>query len=97
MNLQEAAEDRVLAIGLRWNGQNQLLLLEEMTDAAEKKLLQDFGSALNAPPGPRKTPSTARSSASMEKTTATWHACDGVSARRAPSASSGSARLRVRL
>ncbi|MSU66056.1 MAG: DNA polymerase [Opitutus sp.] len=38
--------DRVLAIGLRGGGRNQLLLLEAMTDAAEKKLLEEFGAAL---------------------------------------------------
>jgi DNA polymerase, archaea type len=42
------AEDRVLAIGLRGGGRNQLLLLEAMTDAAEKKLLQEFCVALEA-------------------------------------------------
>ncbi|MGH7945805.1 MAG: DNA polymerase domain-containing protein [Opitutaceae bacterium] len=40
------AEDRILAIGLRTNGQNRLLLLDEMTDEAERKLLVEFGSAL---------------------------------------------------
>ncbi|HEY1110044.1 MAG TPA: DNA polymerase domain-containing protein, partial [Opitutaceae bacterium] len=40
------AEDRVLAIGLRVAGQNRLLLLAEMTDAAEKKLLEEFNAAL---------------------------------------------------
>ncbi len=39
-------DDRVLAIGLRSGGTNRLLLLEAATDAAEKKLLQDFGAAL---------------------------------------------------
>lgn len=39
-------EDRVLAIGLRSGGENRLLLLEEMTDAAEKKLLESFNAAL---------------------------------------------------
>ncbi|MEO6246545.1 MAG: DNA polymerase domain-containing protein, partial [Opitutaceae bacterium] len=38
--------DRVLAIGLRVGGKNRLLLLDEPTDAAEKKLLQDFTAAL---------------------------------------------------
>ncbi len=38
--------DRVLAIGLRCGGRNQLLLLEAMTDAAEKKLLQEFNTVL---------------------------------------------------
>ncbi len=42
------AEDRVLAVGLRIGGRNQLLLIEAMTDAAEKKLLEDFGAALIA-------------------------------------------------
>src|SRR5688500_66543 len=40
------AEDRVLAIGLRVGGVNRLLLLEEMTDAAEQKLLGEFCAAL---------------------------------------------------
>ena len=40
------AEDRILAIGLRFAGQNRLLLLDEMTDVAERKLLGDFCSAL---------------------------------------------------
>ena len=40
------AGDRVLAIGLRFNGKNRLLLLEEMTDAAEKKLLESLNAAL---------------------------------------------------
>ena len=38
--------DRVLAIGLRVRGRNRLLVLEEMTDEAEKKLLEDFNAAL---------------------------------------------------
>ncbi|MEI6464792.1 MAG: DNA polymerase domain-containing protein [Verrucomicrobiota bacterium] len=42
------AEDRVLAIGLRSGGKNQLLLLTEPTDAAEKALLQEFTVALLA-------------------------------------------------
>jgi len=42
------AEDRVLAVGLRVSGLNQLLLLDAMTDVAEKKLLEDFGAALVA-------------------------------------------------
>jgi len=41
-------EDRVLAIGLRTGGRNTLLLLEAMTDAAEKQLLLDFNAALAA-------------------------------------------------
>ena len=40
------AEDRVLAIGLRTGGKNKLLLLEEASAAAEKKLLEDFNAAL---------------------------------------------------
>jgi DNA polymerase, archaea type len=40
-------DDRVLAIGMRCGGKNRLLLLEEMTDAAEKKLLEDFCAALH--------------------------------------------------
>ena len=39
-------EDRVLAIGLRLGGKNRLLLLDETTDAAEKKMLGDFSAAL---------------------------------------------------
>lgn len=38
--------DRVLAIGLRIGGRNRLLVLEEMTDAAEKKLLEEFNVAI---------------------------------------------------
>lgn len=38
--------DRVLAIGLRQGGKNRLLLLEAMTDAAEKKLLELFNAVL---------------------------------------------------
>ena len=38
--------DRVLAIGLRSGGRNRLLLLEEMSDAAEAALLRSFNSAL---------------------------------------------------
>jgi len=41
------AEDRVIAIGLRIGGKNRLLLLEAMTDEAERKLLQEFCSALH--------------------------------------------------
>lgn len=40
------AEDRVLAIGLRSQGKNRLILLEAFTDEAEKKLLDDFNAAL---------------------------------------------------
>jgi len=40
--------DRVLAIGMRSGGANELLLLEEMTDAAEKRLLQAFNARLAA-------------------------------------------------
>jgi DNA polymerase I len=39
-------EDRVLAIGLRCGGQNRLLLLEAMTDEAEKRLLESFAAGL---------------------------------------------------
>jgi DNA polymerase I len=39
-------DDRVLAIGLRLAGRPRLLLLEEMTDAAERKLLESFNAAL---------------------------------------------------
>ncbi len=38
--------DRVLAVGLRAAGKNRLLVLEEMTDAAEKKLLEEFNATL---------------------------------------------------
>ena len=38
--------DRVLAIGLRLAGKNRLLVLEAMTDAAEKQLLETFNAAL---------------------------------------------------
>jgi DNA polymerase, archaea type len=41
------ADDRILAIGIRCGGRNRLLLLDEMTDAAEKKLLGEFCSALS--------------------------------------------------
>ena len=41
------AEDRILAIGLRCGGKNCLLSLDEMTDAAEQKLLSEFCSALS--------------------------------------------------
>jgi DNA polymerase elongation subunit (family B) len=40
------AGDRVLAVGLRCGGKNRLLVLDEMTDAAEKKLLIAFNIAL---------------------------------------------------
>lgn len=39
-------DDRVLAIGLRHGGQNRLLVLEELTDAAEKTLLESLNTAL---------------------------------------------------
>lgn len=47
-NFSDAAKpgDRVLAIGLRAGGRNRLLVLEEMTDAAEKKLLESLNAAL---------------------------------------------------
>ncbi len=38
--------DRVLAVGLRCGGKNRLLVLADMTDAAEKKLLLEFTAAL---------------------------------------------------
>jgi DNA polymerase I len=41
------SEDRVLAIGLRQGGRNRLLLLEDMSDAAEKRLLQQWAEALH--------------------------------------------------
>jgi DNA polymerase elongation subunit (family B) len=41
-------DDRVLAIGMRSGGSNELLLLEEMTDEAEKRLLLRFNAALAA-------------------------------------------------
>jgi DNA polymerase elongation subunit (family B) len=40
-------DDRVLAIGLRAGGQNRLLLLEEASDVAEKKLLEQLCAALH--------------------------------------------------
>jgi DNA polymerase I len=40
------AEDRVLAVGLRQGGHNRLLLLEELTDAAEKRLLESLAATL---------------------------------------------------
>ncbi len=40
------AGDRVLAIGLRFGPRNRLLVLEEPTDAAEKKLLESLSHAL---------------------------------------------------
>lgn len=42
------AEDRIIAIGLRCAGKNRLLLIEDDTAAAEKKLLQEFCAALHA-------------------------------------------------
>jgi DNA polymerase elongation subunit (family B) len=41
-------DDRILAIGLRCVGKNQLLVLEEASDAAEKKLLEALNIALAA-------------------------------------------------
>ena len=38
-------EDRVLAIGLRVGGRNRLLVLEDLTDAAEKRLLESLNAA----------------------------------------------------
>ena len=40
------AGDRVLAIGLRFNGRNRLLVLEEFNDGAEKKLLGELNAVL---------------------------------------------------
>jgi DNA polymerase elongation subunit (family B) len=40
--------DRVLAIGMRFAGTDKLLVLDGMTDEAEKKLLQSFNSELAA-------------------------------------------------
>jgi DNA polymerase, archaea type len=42
----ERPEDRVLAIGMRVAGENHLLLLEEMTDAGETRLLQAFNARM---------------------------------------------------
>ena len=42
----EKPEDRVLAIGMRMAGKNQMLLLEDMTDQAERKLLLAFNEQL---------------------------------------------------
>ncbi len=42
----ERPADRVLAIGMRTGGVNRLLLLEDDTDAAEKRLLQAFNEEL---------------------------------------------------
>jgi|CZKI01.1.fsa_nt_gi DNA polymerase I len=44
----EKPGDRVLAIGMRSGGKNHLLLLEDMSDAAEKRLLLAFNSRLAA-------------------------------------------------
>jgi DNA polymerase elongation subunit (family B) len=41
-------DDRILAIGLRNGVKNELLLIEEMSDAGEKKLLEAFNAALAA-------------------------------------------------
>lgn len=40
------AEDRVLAIGLRCGGRNRLLLLDELSPAGEKRLLEALNAAL---------------------------------------------------
>jgi DNA polymerase I len=42
----ELPGDRVLAIGMRMGGRSELLLLEELTDMAEKKLLLAFNARL---------------------------------------------------
>jgi DNA polymerase elongation subunit (family B) len=44
----ERPGDRVLAIGMRTGGANRLLVLDEMSDAAEKRLLLDFNAELAA-------------------------------------------------
>jgi DNA polymerase elongation subunit (family B) len=44
----ERPGDRVLAIGMRSGGTSRLLLLEEMSDAAERRLLLDFNAQLAA-------------------------------------------------
>ena len=41
-------DDRVLAIGLRCAGRNRLLVLDELTDTAEKKLLEELNAVLAA-------------------------------------------------
>jgi DNA polymerase, archaea type len=41
-------DDRVLAIGMRFAGSDKLLLLEEMSDEAEKRLLLSFNAKLAA-------------------------------------------------
>jgi DNA polymerase elongation subunit (family B) len=41
-------EDRVLAIGLRCGGQNEMLVLAEDSDAGEKRLLEEFNTRLGA-------------------------------------------------
>ncbi len=41
-------DDRILAVGLRSGGVNRLLLLDAMTDEAERRLLTEFGAALAA-------------------------------------------------
>src|SRR5580692_11294021 len=41
-------EDRVLAIGLRFGAHDRTLVLDELTDAAEKKLLADLNTVLAA-------------------------------------------------
>lgn len=40
-------EDRVLAIGLRFGGRNRMLVLEAMTDEAEKRLLESLNAAFS--------------------------------------------------
>jgi DNA polymerase elongation subunit (family B) len=44
----ELPGDRVLAVGMRFGGANEILLLDEMSDAAEKRLLQAFNARLLA-------------------------------------------------
>lgn len=40
------ADDRVLAIGLRFNGRERMLVLESQDDASEKKLLEELNAVL---------------------------------------------------
>ena len=58
------AEDRVLAIGLRFGAANRLLLLDEMTDAAEQKLLSEFCAAIGETGGREALPKLCAESAS---------------------------------
>jgi DNA polymerase elongation subunit (family B) len=40
-------DDRIIAVGLRCGGKSRLLLIDELSDAAEKKLLEEFCAALH--------------------------------------------------